>query len=99
MRVQDADDLDPLPFPPKDDQVRAAWVNSHRRCELLTFSGHFRKLGQQVEERERPVRIALRLVYAPGRGALEPDVHEIGFRRGPDGPAAISRHARPAFGT
>ena len=49
MGMQDADDLDPLPFLPIDHQMRPAGMDAHRRREFLSRVGHLGKLRQQVE--------------------------------------------------
>ena len=40
MGMQDTDDLDPLPFPPVDHQMRPAGMDAHRRREFFPLPGH-----------------------------------------------------------
>jgi hypothetical protein len=46
MTVQDTDDLDPLPFQPIDDQMRADWMNPDRGRKLQPFARQFGKFNQ-----------------------------------------------------
>lgn len=65
MGMQDADDFDPLPFPPIDHKMRPAEMNPHRWPELAMFTGHLGKLCEQVEDRKQTISIVLCLLDTP----------------------------------
>ena len=82
MGMQDADNLDPLPFQPIDDQMRAAGMNSHRRREFLMFLGQFGEFCEQIADCEQTVGRALCLFNAPSGRSVAPDVRKISFCSG-----------------
>jgi len=96
--MQDASDFDFWPFDPINHEMRAGWMNPHRRSQFSSFTGHLGKIGKKIEDSEQTICIAICLFDTPARGAVSPDFRKIGLRGWPKNPAVATWHAARASG-